>query len=152
MLTLPSSGPRSNMLQWCGTLIQRKTYRRLRWYKDALLDMYARTMPERRVVSPKCFSSWDGAVYYRDEWTSVWCSCASVHGLVAVDISDDLTPKTRPSRHCNSMSYNIPVETKAYIQKSFLPRTITQWNHLPESVVTSSSLDTFTECVSDITH
>ena len=42
-----------------------------------------------------------------------------VHGLVAVDISDDLIPKTRPSRHCNSMSYNIPVETKTYIQKVF---------------------------------
>ena len=47
--------------------------------EDALLDMYARTMPERRVVSPKCFSSWDGAVYYRDEWTSVWCSYISVY-------------------------------------------------------------------------
>ena len=75
-----------------------------------------------------------------------------VHGLVAVDISDDLITKTRPSCHCNSMSYNIPVETKTYIQKSFLPRTITQWNHLPESVVTSSSLDTFKEGVSGITH
>ena len=46
------------------------------------------------------------------------------------------------------MSYNIPVETKTYIQKSFLPRTITQWNYLPELVVTSSSLDTFKEGVS----
>ena len=61
-----------------------------------------------------------------------------VHGLVAVDFSDYLIPKTRPSNHCNSMSYNIPVETKTYIQKSFLPHTITQWNHLPESVVTTS--------------
>ena len=75
-----------------------------------------------------------------------------VHGLVAVDISDDLIPKTRHSRHSNSMSYNIPVETKTYIQNSFLHRTITQWNHLPESVVTSSSLDTFKEGVSGITH
>ena len=75
-----------------------------------------------------------------------------VHGLVAVDISDDLIPKTRPSRHCNSMSYNISVETKTYIQKSFLPSTITQWNHLPESVVTSSRMDTFKEGVSGITH
>ena len=78
--------------------------------------------------------------------------CKCVHGLVAVDITDDLIPKTRPSRHCNSVSYNIPVETKTYIQKGFLPRAITQWNHLPESVVTSSSLDTFKDGVSGITH
>ena len=43
-----------------------------------------------------------------------------VHGLVAVDISNDFIPKTRPSSHCNSMSSNIPVETKTYIQKSFV--------------------------------
>ena len=50
-----------------------------------------------------------------------------VHRLVAVEISDDLIPRTRPSHYCNSMPYNIPVETRTYIQKSFLPRTITQW-------------------------
>ena len=55
-----------------------KENRRERWYKDVLHNMYARAMPERRAVSPKYFSSWDGVVYYRDEWTSVWCSCTSV--------------------------------------------------------------------------
>ena len=45
-----------------------------------------------------------------------------VHGLVAVDISNDLIPETRPSCHCNSMSCNIPIETRTYIQKKFRSR------------------------------
>ena len=75
-----------------------------------------------------------------------------MNGLVAVDLSDQLVRQTRPSRHCNSMAYHVPVETKAYVQKSFLPRTLNQWNRLPESIVQSASLDTFREGVSGITH
>ena len=78
MLTLPSSGPRSNMPQWCGTLIQRKTYRKLRWYKGALLDMYARTT--RYAREEGCVTKMlQQLVYYRDEWTSVWRFCKSVY-------------------------------------------------------------------------
>ena len=76
----------------------------------------------------------------------------SISGLVAVDLSDQLVRQTRPSRHCNSMAYHIPVETKTYIQKSFLPRTLNQWNRLPEAIVQSASLDAFKEGVSGITH
>ena len=64
-----------------------------------------------------------------------------VHGLVAVDISDDLIPTTRPSRHCNACPTISPLKLKPAFKKSFLPRTITQWNHLPELVVTSSCLE-----------
>ena len=49
-----------------------------------------------------------------------------VHGLVTLDISNHLNAKTRPSHRYNSMSYNIPVETRTHRQKSFLPLTITQ--------------------------
>ena len=72
----------------------------------------------------------------------------SISGLVAVDLSDQLVRQTRPSRHCNSMAYHIPVETKTYTQKSFLPRTLNQWNRLPEAIVQSASLDAFKEGVS----
>ena len=75
-----------------------------------------------------------------------------IHSLVALDLNSYLIPKTRPSRHCNSLSYNIPVETKTYIQKSFIPLTITQWNHLPESIVKSPTLDAFKEGVCGIKH
>ena len=75
-----------------------------------------------------------------------------IHSLVALDLNSYLIPKTRPSRHCSSLSYNIPVETKTYIQKSFIPLTITQWNHLPESIVKSPTLDAFKEGVCGIKH
>ena len=73
-----------------------------------------------------------------------------IHNLVALDLNSCLIPKTRPSRHCNSLSSNIPVETTTYIQKSFIPLTITQWNHLPEFIVKSSTLDVFKEGVCGI--
>ena len=75
-----------------------------------------------------------------------------MNGLVAADLSDQLVRQTRPSRHCNSMAYHVPVETKTYVQKSFLPHTLNQWNRLPEHIVQSASLDTFKEGVSGITH
>ena len=75
-----------------------------------------------------------------------------IHGLVAVDLSKDLVQQTRDSRHSHALSYHVPVETKTYIQKSFLPRTLLQWNKLPESIVLSTSLDSFKEGVSGITH
>ena len=142
MLTLPSSGTRSNMLQWCGTLIQSH---------DALYVCKNYAREEGCLTEMLQQLGWHSLLQRQVDIRLVFLyKC--VHGLVAVAISDDLIPKTRPSRRCNSMFYNIPVETKTYIQKSFLPRTITQWNHLPESVVTSSSLVAFKEGVSGITH
>ena len=78
----------------------------------------------------------------------------SIKCLVAVDLSDQLFRQTRLSRHCNSMVYHILVETKlkTYFQKSSLPRTLNQWNRLPEAIVQSASLDAFKEGVSGITH
>ena len=75
-----------------------------------------------------------------------------LHGLVAVDLSPDLIPKQRCSRHSHPMSFVIPVESKVYLQKSFLPRTITQWNSLPASIALSTNIDAFKEGVSGITH
>ena len=54
--------------------------------------MYASTSLRRRVVPLNCCNSWDGAA----------------------NIGSDLIPKTRPSSHCNSKSYNIPVETRIF--------------------------------------
>ena len=75
-----------------------------------------------------------------------------LHGMVAVDLSQDLVQQSRPSRHSHPMSFHIPSETKLYLQKSFLPNTITQWNRLPTSVAFAPSLDAFKEGVSGLTH
>ena len=54
-----------------------------------------------------------------------------------------LQPITRPSRHHNSKAYQIPETSKEYIKNSFFPRTIREWNVLPESAVNSPSIDSF---------
>ena len=75
-----------------------------------------------------------------------------VHGLVAVSITENLEHQTRPSRHSHPMSYYLPSETKTYLQQSFLPRTIAQWNSLPPSIAMTPSLDAFKEGISGINH
>ena len=75
-----------------------------------------------------------------------------IHGLVAVDLSEDLIRQSRPSRHSHPMSFHIPSESKQYIQLSFLPKTIVQWNCLPSSIALTPSLETFKTGVSGLTH
>ena len=75
-----------------------------------------------------------------------------LHGLVAVDLSKDLLPQTRETRGNHSQSYICPIDTRSYVNYSFLPRTIVQWNKLPELVATSPSLDTYREGVCGLTH
>ena len=76
----------------------------------------------------------------------------SINGLVAVDLSNQLVPHTRFSRHHHSLSFFIPSETTLYLQQSFVPRTIVQWNALPASLVITPSADTFREGVCTVTH
>ena len=75
-----------------------------------------------------------------------------LHGLVAVDLSQDLVRQTRQSRHSHPMALILPSETKLYLQQSFLPKTIAQWNSLPSSIALSPSIDAFKAGVSAITH
>ena len=75
-----------------------------------------------------------------------------VHGLVAIDLSSGLVPQKRDLRHGHSMSYIPIIDTRNYINNSFLPRTIDQWNCLPEHIATSTSLDAFKEGVCGLVH
>lgn len=75
-----------------------------------------------------------------------------VHGLVAVNLSSQLIPVTRLTRHLHPMAFLLPSESKEYIQMSFLPRTIAQWNSLPTSVATTATLDSFKSGVCTLTH
>ncbi len=75
-----------------------------------------------------------------------------VHGLVAVDIKDQLMPALRLTRHSHPMAFIIPSESAQYIQKSFLPRTIAQWNMLPPHIAMASTLDDFKSSVATVLH
>ena len=68
-----------------------------------------------------------------------------VNGIVAIDFSNKLVQVNtyRATRHSHSNSFILPSETKTFIQQSFLPRTIRQWNNLPVAMVAALSLETF---------
>ena len=66
-----------------------------------------------------------------------------VNNLVEVDLSKELIPLTRHFRNSHAKSFRIPYEKKTYLQYSFLPRTIKQWNSLPATLATAPSLNFF---------
>jgi hypothetical protein len=66
-----------------------------------------------------------------------------VNGLVAIRPEDHLTPVSRIGRKMNSLSFAIPCSSSDYHKFSFFPRTVRQWNPLPECLVSSPSLEVF---------
>ena len=72
--------------------------------------------------------------------------------LIAVDFRHQLIPPTRLTRHQHPLSLRVPSETKLYIQQSFLPRTIEQWNNLSAAAVTMPTLEGFKSAVRVLTH
>ena len=63
------------------------------------------------------------------------------HNLVAIDPSLILSSKQHvtPTRTENSLAYHIPQSNTNYHAHSFYPRTVRDWNILPESTVTCDS-------------
>ena len=59
-----------------------------------------------------------------------------VHGHVAVDPGNHMKPMGRRSRHAHCLGQMVPQCSKAYYRDSFFPRTIRDWNSLPEDVAT----------------
>jgi hypothetical protein len=66
-----------------------------------------------------------------------------VNGLVAIRPEDHMLPASRITRRMNTQSFNIPSSPSNYHKFSFFPRTIRQWNLLPEATVSSPCIDTF---------
>ena len=66
-------------------------------------------------------------------------------GLVTID--SEYLPKPSgnrlSSRKNNDLSYDIPTCSTRYRKMSFFPRTIPEWNKLPQAVVAAESLDCF---------
>ena len=72
------------------------------------------------------------------------------HGHVPINASKYPRPMTRTSRHSHSDSY-IPLSTSTSSHRlSFFPRTITQWNSLPQSIFDTNNLTLFKYSVSSI--
>lgn len=95
-----------------------------------MLDQLAWTpLAQRRVVSRLCL---------------VYKMC---HGLVAIPLQPYLPPPLRISRHCHSLSYARFSPRSDFFKYSCFPRTIVQWNALPELIVTLPSAATFRAAV-----
>ena len=55
-----------------------------------------------------------------------------------------------PTRTANSQIYHIPTSLPDYHLHSFYPRTVRDWNILPEAIVTATSFETFKDLISQI--
>ena len=67
-----------------------------------------------------------------------------IHKDIRVQTNDKLVPPIRTSRRTNhSMSYQIPSCNTAVRNQSFFPRTIRDWNKLPERTAMAVSMESF---------
>ena len=65
--------------------------------------------------------------------------------------TDDLIPKNRRCRNQHSMVFQISSASKDSYKKSFFPQTIRDWNALPDSLISSRSVELSDDCVSKFT-
>ena len=66
------------------------------------------------------------------------------NGLVCVDkIKQKLEPAVDRVRRVHTQQYNKQNCRTQYQQHSFLPRTICDWNQLPQNVMEATTIDTF---------
>ena len=70
-------------------------------------------------------------------------------GQVAIPAQKFLTPVVRPIRQNNSLAYLRPRAKKNCYKDSYFPRTIHEWNVLPEHIVNIPTTTTFKTQVTD---
>lgn len=87
------------------------------------------TLAQRRVVTRLCLT-------YK-----------VTHCLVAIPFVPYLTPLHYASRHCHSMSYTRYSPRTDLFKYSYFPRTIVQWNALPEEIVALPTVEAFRSAV-----
>ena len=71
----------------------------------------------------------------------------SINGQVAIPAQTFLTPVVRPTRRNNSQAFIRPQASKDAYKNSFFPKTINEWNILPEAIVKSPTSEIFKEQV-----
>ena len=75
-----------------------------------------------------------------------------VHDKVEIVKTNKLIPQQRRTRHSHSNSFHIPSCKTEYRKESFFPRTITDWNKLPDNIIHSTSVDSFKSALSKHTY
>ena len=67
----------------------------------------------------------------------------AVHGHLSIPLGNLMQPATRSSRHTNSRAFTTITAHKDCYKHSFLPKTIKDWNSLPDSIVTITDSNQF---------
>jgi hypothetical protein len=65
------------------------------------------------------------------------------NNIVRIDASSKLIPTERPSRNNNEQALHIPSCKTTVHNDSFYPRTIKEWNTLPNCTVSAQSPESF---------
>ena len=123
------------MVQRCAAGWTLKRYHNTSSVSSMLLDLGWRSLEQRRADSRL-------TLLYK----------IHMKGHVPIEASKHLRPMKRRSRHSHSSSF-IPLSTSSSSHRlSFYPRTITQWNSLPQSIFGNDDLTYFKHSVSSISH
>ena len=67
----------------------------------------------------------------------------AIHGHLSIPIGNLTQPAIRTSRHTNSQAFQTLSASKDCYKFSFLPKTIRDWNSLPDSIVTLTDSEQF---------
>ena len=70
-----------------------------------------------------------------------------LHDDVDIDKAAYFTPASRRTRNSNSCSLQRPSTSTNIHKFAFFPRTIAEWNHLPDSTVTRPHLMSFRQAI-----
>ena len=65
------------------------------------------------------------------------------NSLVAINGALYLRPRLIQNRKCNEFAFILPSTGPDYFNYSFFPRTIKDWNFLPNQVVEAPTMDSF---------
>ena len=65
--------------------------------------------------------------------------------------TDDPIPKTRRARNQHFMAFQTPIANTDVYKGSFFPKTIRDWNALPNSLSLISSAEESEDCVAEFT-
>ena len=74
------------------------------------------------------------------------------YDLVAIPLTDYLTPNRRQSKFIHPLAYRQISTTTNYCKYSFFPRTAVHWNALPISIVMLPTVAQFSHAVCQVVH
>ena len=72
-----------------------------------------------------------------------------IHGHLSLPVGNLLQPIQRSSRHFNSKAYSTISTSKDCYKNSFVPRTIVDWNLLPENIVNITEPNPFKQALEE---